>query len=341
MDYSKGYTSSFYMTLLDPVTWTDTGRMELISGSISRSETDIRQSANLSLRKWGLDGDQWIRIYMVAEYNGTLERIPLFTGIATSPSMQFDNGVSAVDVQAYSVLKPAQDVVLQHGWYARKNVSCEKIIRELLSGINAPLEFKYTSEENYLSDDVIAEDGETNVSMIEKILYDVEWVMYIRGDGTIVFENNHLDYKDTTAPVVTMSPYENDVIETSFTLNHDWFDCPNVLRATINEMTAVAKDEDPDSPLSIQNRGREVWAVEDNVDLLDDETIAEYAYERLHELQERSETASYNRRFLPNVNVTNKIRLGYPELSGDFIVESQTITLGHAAVTQEQIKRSV
>ena len=341
MDYSKGYTSSFYMTLLDPVTWTDIGRVEIISGSINRSETDLRQSANLSLRDWSFEGDQWVRVYMTTEYNGNIDRVPLFTGVATSPSMQFDNGVSVVDVQAYSVLKPAQDILLQHGWYARKGVNAETILRDLLSITNAPIRVDYDGSENRLADDIVAEDNETNVSMIEWILDSMGWVMYIEGDGTIVFAENPEYSHEPIDPVITMSPYENDVIETSFTLNHDWFDCPNVLRATVNEMTAVAKDEDPDSPLSIQNRGREVWAVEDNVDLLDDETIAEYAYKRLNELQERSETASYNRRFLPNVNITNKIRLGYPELSGDFIVESQTITLGHAAVTQEQIKRSV
>ena len=341
MDYSKGYTSSFYMTLLDPITWTDTGRIELMSGSISRSETDLRQSANLSLRSWDYSGDQWVRIYMVSEANGSLDRIPLFTGIATSPSDSYSLGVTTSNVQVYSVLKPAQDIYLQHGWYARKNAGCEKVIRELLSNLNAPLEFNYDTDEGYLQDDIIAEDNETEVSMVEKILASVKWVMYIRGDGTIVFEKSHDDFNDVSDPVVTMAPYENDVIETSFTLSHDWFSCPNVFRATYNEMTAVARDESDESPLSVQNRGREVWAVEDNVELLDDETIAEYAQARLYELQERSETASYNRRFLPDVNVTNKIRLDYPELSGDFIVTSQTITLGHAAVTQEQIKRSV
>lgn len=340
MDYSKGYTSSFYMTLLDPVTWTDTGRIELVSGSISRSETDLRQSASLSLLEWGLSGDRWIRIYMVSERNGDQDRIPIFTGMATSPSTHYNNGVSTVDLQAYSVLKPAQDVYLQHGWYARKNVRCEKLIRELLSGINAPIIFNSTNEDNYLTDDIIAEDNETELSMIEKILKAVNWVMFIRGDGTIVFENNHDSYSDSSLPVATFSPY-NDVIETSFTLDHDWFDCPNVFRATLNEMTAVARDEDPDSPLSVQNRGREIWASEDNVDLLDDVTIAEYARWKLVELQERSETVSYNRRFVPDLNVTNKVRLAYQQVSGDFIVESQTMTLGHALVTQEKIKRSV
>lgn len=341
MDYSQGYTSSFYMTIIDPISWADLGRIEIISGSINRSETDLRQSASLTLKSWDFEGDQWIRVYMVSEYNGNIERVPLFTGIATSPSTSYSNGVSTVTIQAYSVLKPAQDIILQHGWYARRGISAETIIRDLLSVTHAPIVVNYNGAENRLADDLVAEDNESNASMLEWVLDAMSWVMYIDGDGTIVFDRNPEYSDEPIDPVVTMAPYENDVIETSFTINHDWFECPNALRATVNEMTAVAKDEDPDSPLSIQNRGREVWVVENNVDLLDDETIAEYAKYRLGELQERYETVSYNRRFLPNVNVTNKIRLGYPELSGDFIIESQTITLGHAAVTQEQIKRSV
>lgn len=341
MDYSQGYTSSFYMTLLDPITWTDTGRIELISGSISRTETDLRQSADLTVRNWDYDSDQWIRVYMVADSKNDLERTPLFTGIATSPSDSYEHKITTSSVQAYSVLKPAQDIVLQHGWFAKKNTNCEDLIRDLLSDIHAPIVFNYNGEVKRLEDDIIAEDSETEVSMVEKILYAVDWVMYIRGDGTIVIESDHSSYNDTTDAIITMSSYENDVIETSFTINHDWFNCPNVLRATINEMTAIAKDEDPESPLSIQNRGREIWVTEDNVDLLDNETIAEYAMDKLREYQERSETVSYNRRYLPNVNVTNKVRLSYKELNGDFIVTSQNITLGHAAVTQEEIRRSV
>lgn len=341
-DFSKGYTSAFYATILDPVTWDDVERLEIVSGSINRTNTDLRQSASLTLRNYPYDTDRYIRIYMVANQLGSYERVPLFTGIATSPGYTYNAGVRDVTVQCYSVLKPLQDILLRHGWYIKEGSNCLNELQDLLSYTRAPVAFSdYDPEElkkNELEDDIIAEDNESNLSMIELLLYAIDWVMWINGDGTIVLAPNQED--PNIDPASIFSP-RNAVIETSFSVQHDMFDCPNCLRVTFNDYMAEAKDEDEDSPLSIQNRGREIWAVEDNVDLLKNETLAEYADKRLLELQDVSETISYDRRYLPEVNTDNKIVLAYPELSGEFIVESQNITLGHAAVVSEQIRRSM
>lgn len=340
MDYTKGYRAIFYATEFDPVTWTDSsaGRIELLSGSINRTNSELRNSASLTLKNYDNALDKWIRIYMISEQLGEQKRVPLFTGLATSPSDSYTGSVANVSMQCYSVLRPVEDIALEHGWYVRKNYNGVKAIEELLSATYAPV-VKTEESVAALDDYIVAEDQETNLSMIEKILYAIDWVMKIAGDGTIILSPAPvLGYTD---PVLTMSPTVNDIVEKTFSIEHDWFECPNALRVTYNELTAVAKDEDPDSPLSIQNRGREIWATESSPALGTDETLGEYTNNRLKELQEMSETASYERRFMPDVYTDDVVRLGYPNLNGDFIVESQTINLGHAATTSETVKRSI
>ena len=39
MDWARGYTSEYYMTVVDPATWRDISRIEITGGSIRR-ETD-------------------------------------------------------------------------------------------------------------------------------------------------------------------------------------------------------------------------------------------------------------------------------------------------------------
>jgi len=347
MDYTQGYRAIFYATEFDPVTWTDfsadlTRRIDLISGSISRTNTDLRQSASLVTKDYNIGFEQWIRIYMVAEQMGEQKREALFTGIATSPSDSHQGVVVNSNIQCYSVLKPAADIYLSRGWYANKNMNAITIIKELLKPINptnANVVITPNNAEAYLQDYVIAEDQETNLTMIEKILDAIGWMMQIQGDGTIVLSPYTLLGQDE--PVLTMSPYENDIVETSFNIEHDWFECPNCIRVTYNGAIAIYKDEDPDSPLSVQNRGREVWAVEDSPALSTGESLYEYAKLRLHELQEMNEVATYTRRFMPEVNVDDIVRLGYSDLSGDFIVETQNINLGYAANVSETVKRGV
>ena len=339
MDYSKGYRAIFYATVFDPVTWTDSsaGRIELLSGSVNRTNSELRNSASLTVKDYDSALDRWLRIYMVSEQLGEQKRVPLFTGLATNPNEDHNGSVANMSLQCYSVLKPAQDIQLEHGWFVAKNYNGVKAIKELLSCTKAPI---VETEEGIaaLDDYIIAEDQETHLSMVEKILDAIDWIMKIAGDGTIILSPAPiLGY---TEPVLTMSPNENDIVETSFSIEHDWFECPNVLRVTYNELTAIAKDEDPESPLSIQNRGREIWATESSPALGTDETLGEYTRARLAELQEIYETASYQRRFMPDVYTGDVIRLGYPDLNGDFIIESQSINLGHAATTSETVKRS-
>ena len=104
-------------------------------------------------------------------------------------------------------------------------------------------------------------------------------------------------------------------------------------------MTGIAREEDPDSPLSIQNRGREVWKSESGVNLASTESIAQYARRMLKQAQQVRKSASYTRRYMPNVRPSDLIRMAYPAqgLTGVYVVQSQTVALEYGAATDEQI----
>ena len=132
---------------------------------------------------------------------------------------------------------------------------------------------------------------------------------------------------------------ENDVIEPSLTVTYDWYSCPNVFRAVYGTDVAIYKDEDTKSLFSIPGRGREVWAEETSCALNDGETLKAYAKRRLEELQKVSTIISYDRRYDPDIYPTDVITLGYPEqeISGNFMVSSQTINLGFNGRTSEEV----
>ena len=91
MNWAKGYTSKYVARLVDRASFNDMEEIPIISGSISRDITsNLLESASIETHQ-RID-EQWERIYMIATQNGGSERIPLFTGLASTPARDI-NGV--------------------------------------------------------------------------------------------------------------------------------------------------------------------------------------------------------------------------------------------------------
>ena len=331
MNWKTGYTAAYYMTTVDPVTWRDLERIEITRGSINRVTEGLRESASIGCTNYGEMIEQWVRIWLEAKQEGSSARVPLFTGLATTPADNYSGQSKDNELQLYSVLKTADDVALLRGWYAPAGMSGAAVIKDLLSILPSPV--LIADNAPALTNHIIAEDNETRLSMTEKILVAIDWRMKITGDGTV-----HIEPKPEE-PSITFDPLENDVLETEITVQADLFSCPNVLLAIDNDLSAIARDDSENSPLSTINRGREVWAVETACDLADDETIEQYATRRLKEKQKIRKTAIYTRRFMPDIYPNDQIRLHYPaqDLDGVYTVKSQSISLEYSANTNEEI----
>ena len=291
----------------------------------------MRDSADITCINYN-DRENYVRLYLDVQQNGAAEHIPIFTGLTSAPSQDIDGILETNKIECYSVLKPAEDVLLQRGYYVPAEADGGIIIKDLLSVTPAPVEV--IGEAPALQTSIIAEDGENHLTMVDKILKAINWRMRILGNGTIQI------MPKATEAVRMFDPLNADVLEPSLTITRDWYQCPNVLRAVSGDLVAVARDDKEDSPLSTVNRGREVWAEESNVALNTGESIAEYAIRRLQELQLIETTAKYTRRYDPDVLVSDRVRLNYPRqgLAGVYEITSQRIKLGYGCTTEEEVK---
>lgn len=334
MEWNKGYTSKYYATIVDPDSWGDTDVLEIIDGSIKIESTGLRCSADLTCTQFSDSVETLIRVWLDTTQLGSRgSHTPLFTGYACSPDRRLEGKMEKKSLQCYSVLLPCDDILLPRGWYAPVNINGVTLIKTLLQPANAKVVVDSDDTDVILSHSIVAESGETNLSMIEAILTSINWRMQIDGMGVI-----HLSKYDLT-PKAKFDSIDNDILELSISIDHDWFNCPNVLRVILDEQVAIAYDYDSNTPVSINNRGREVWAEEDSVTLINNESLQAYANRRLKELQRVATKISYDRRFVPNILVDDVINLNYPdqELVGNFMISSQSITLGHNAKTAEEV----
>lgn len=331
MDWSKGYSAAYYLTVVDPKTWVDTSRIEVTGGTIQRNDGDLLESADIDCVNYTTDGEQWIRVWLDARQDSNYSHTPLFTGIASSPNKTLNGSYTNASIQCYSILKPAQDVLLPRGWYAPTDTNGGTLIRRLLSVCKAPIEI--ADDSKYLSSPIIAESGETNLSMAWMIANVIGWQIKIDGYGRVQVGPYDRNSK------WTFGINNNDSIELPIRVEHDWYNCPNVFRAISEGSSAVARDDDPDSMFSTIARGREIWQEEIDCDVPSDESLVEYAERRLKELQQVSTTASYDRRYHPLVGVFDVITLNYPNqgLVGQYMVTSQSVDLSYNARTAEEV----
>lgn len=320
------------MTLVDPVTWADKERVEITDGTISRTDTGLRQSADINCTDFDPEREQWIRIYLDAAQVGDVAHEALFTGLCSVPEQSMDGTRTEFPLACYSVLKPAEDVLLRRGWYAPAGFNGAELAADLLSVSAAPVVVQENAPS--LAQYIIAEDGENRLSMANRILTAINWRLRISGDGTITI-------CPRAAEISGVFGLDNDVIEPKLVKRADWFSCPNVLRAVSGDLTAVARDDREDSALSTVNRGREIWKEETSCDLNKGESLAQYAQRRLRELQSVAYSVRYTRRFDPQVLPGDMVQLRYPPqgLTDTYQVTSQTIDLGYGARTSEEVQR--
>lgn len=331
MNWAKGYSAQYYMTEVDPGTWRDVSTIQITEGSIQKELGSLRESADVTCVGYPETTEKWIRIYLDANQDGETGHVALFTGLASSPQDNYNGAFRECPLECYSVLKPVEDVALLRGWYAPAGVGCKAILQQLFSATPAPV--RIAENAPALTTSIIAEEGETSLTMVDKILAAINWRLRLTGNGTISIEPY------PTESAVRFDPLENDCIELDISVTEDWFSCPNVLLAVNGDLTAIARDDSSSSPFSTVNRGREVWTTESDVDLADGESIEEYAARRLKELQSRKKEVEYNRRFWPDVYPADIVTMYYPDqgLNGQFRITSQSIDLGYSAKTTEKL----
>ena len=296
--------------------------VDITSGSVTKTNDSLKEAADIELTE---DlGEAWIRVWVDARQNEGGGREAIFTGLLQCPETKWEGSRKSYAAECYSVLKAADDVKLQRGWYVLSGQNGAEQAARLLSIGMAPVTF----EENgpSLKDSIIAEDNETHLSMAEKIVNAIGWRIRISGDGRIQICPEEGEER------IVLDPQINDIVEPEITDIKDLYSCPNVLQVICGEQTYTAIDED-----AVAQRGRQIWATETISTLSDGESISDYTWRRLRELQSPARTVKYKRRFVPDIVAGDAVRLNFPQqgIDGIYRIDRQQITLGYNAQISE------
>lgn len=335
MNWNKGFSAQYDIMKVDPVSFLDMGFLKFTGGTIDNKASGLMQSADLAMTED--PGECWVRVYLKARQSGGGSRVALFTGLTSVPERKMDGIRPTYNVECYSVLKPADDMLVPRGYYVPAGTDAAAIAVELLSAGPAPVIADVAGPG--LEDPIVAEDDMSRLDVAWLILNAIGWRLRIDGDGTI-----HVSPQASEVSA-TFDTLSNDIIELAVTDEQDWFSVPNCIRVVSGQKYVEFKDDDPESKISTvgrkANRGGtgEIWMSDTASSIGSNESMAEYTIRTLREKQYPARMIGYSRRYMPGVLVSDLVTLNLArvKINGTFKVTSQRITLGYGCRTEEEV----
>lgn len=313
-DWLSSMQQTFEYYTVDPGTWKDDKKLDNVkSCTISRDlKTETLGSATINVTE--SVGECYIRVYMLAIQNGVTEKIPLGTFLVQTPSSSFNGKVRNVTMDAYTPLLELKENPTELGYSLLKgDNTMEKAYMIAREKMRAPV-VKAESSHTLFSD-FVANTNDTWLTFLSDLIANAKFHFDLDELGRVLFAPKQ--EMDSLQPVWTYNDDNSSILLPDITMDHDYYGIPNVVEVIYSSDKEIyygkAVNDDINSPLSIQNRGRTIRKIVTNPDGLGNPTnnqIQEYAEQLLKELSTVEYTISYTHGYCP-VRLGDCVRLNY------------------------------
>ena len=314
VDWLSSMQQTFEYYIVDPATWKDAKKIENVkSCSIIRdSDTGTLGSASINITE--SVGECYVRIYLITIQNGTKERHPLGTFLVQTPSTSFDGKVRNLSMDAYTPLLELKETKPPLGYSVMKGTNIMTIARQLTQeNTRAPV--VPASCDTNLFSDFVAETDDSWLTFLTDLLLNAKYSYDLDEMGRILFAPE----QDTASlqPVWTYNDDNSSILYPNLNMDHDLYGIPNIVEVIYSHGNGYyysrVVNDDPNSPTSTVNRGREIIHRVSDPDLIGDPTenqIDEYANRLLRELSSLEYTITYTHGYCP-VRVGDCVRFNY------------------------------
>ena len=313
-DWTKTMQQTFEYYIVDPGTWRDTRKINtVISSSITRDSTlETLGSASITIAE--SLGECYIRIYLITIQNGIREKHSLGTFLVQSPSYSFDGKIKNVTLDAYTPLLELKENPTPLGYSVLKDENildtAYRIVREQ---VRAPV-IKPQKDE-VLNTNFVANLNDTWITFVRDLIANADHSLALDDMGRIFFSPN----QDTMSlqPIWTFDDSNSSILYPELSVDRDLYGIRNVVEVIYSNGNEYyygkAVNNDPSSPISTVNRGRQITHRESNPSLLgspNQDRIQEYAENLLKEMSSLEYTVTYTHGYCP-VRIGDCVRLNY------------------------------
>jgi hypothetical protein len=320
---------TFEYYIVDPKTWKDKSILKNVkSCKINRDlSVDTLGSATIDITE--SVGECYIRSYLIVTQNGITSKHPLGTHLVQTPASSFNGKIRSVSMDAYTPLIELTENQPPIGYFIPKvtNENEQTKIMDIaymLTRENTRAPVVKAISDTKLSFDFVTDTSDNWLTVVRDLIsaaYDKDnskatYQFDIDELGNILFTPK----QDITSlqPVWTYDDSNSSILYPDLDMEHDLYGIPNVVEVSYSDSDgkesyyAKVKNEDKNSPVSIQNRGREILHRVTNPDVIvtSNEQLQQYAEQLLRELSSVEYTITYKHGYCPT-RVGDCIRLNY------------------------------
>ena len=327
-DWTQSMQRTYEYYIVDPNTWKDKQQIRTVkSCNISRdSEAETLGSNSINIAE--SLGECYIRVYLITVQNGIREKHALSTFLVQTPFSGFDGKSKTVSIDAYTPLLELKENPIPIGYFIPKqdrdsntNIMDEayKIVRERMRApvIRAVCDTK-------LQFDFVANTNDTWLSFNSDLIANAKYRFDLDPMGQVLF--SPIQDVASLQPVWTYTDDNSSIVLPNIDIEHDLYGVPNVVEIissrgyfdpktnSISYNAIYAENNDPDSPVSIQNRGRRIVHRVVDPEMSSVMTLKveyeEYAERLLKALSSLEYTVTYTHGYCP-VRLNDCVRLDW------------------------------
>lgn len=314
VDWLSSMQQTFEYYVVDPKTWKDVKILNNVKSCTINRDSEVETLGSATIDVSDLIGECYIRVYLITIQNGVRERHPLGTFLVQTPSWSFDGKTRDVSVDAYTPLLELKESPPPIGYSLLKDETIMSAAYRL-SREHARAPVVEASCATTLFTDFVANTDDTWLSFLTDLIANAKYIFALDELGRILF----LPEQDTASlqPVWTYNDDNSSILYHDISIDQDLYGIPNVVEVVYSNGSdcyhARVVNDDPNSPISTINRGREIIYRDTDPDLIGDPTenqTQEYAERLLRELSSLEYTITYSHGYCP-VRIGDCVRLNY------------------------------
>lgn len=305
---------TFEYYIVDPGTWKDIKKINnVISSKITRDE-ETETLGSLTLDIGEPLGECYVRVYLITIQNGIREKHPLGTFLVQTPSFGFDGKVKSVSMDAYTPLLELKENQPPLGYSILEGENIMDIAYRLVrDNVRAPVE--KVEEEDTLFYDFVANADDTWITFIYDLIANAKYTLGLDEMGRILFTPKQ--ELVSLQPIWTFDDGNSSILHPKLELTQDLYGIPNVVEVIFSNnrdyFYVRVVNDDPNSPISTVNRGREIVYRDTNPSTIGnptEEQLKFYAESLLKNLSSLEYKITYTHGYCP-VRIGDCVRLNY------------------------------
>lgn len=314
IDWLNSMQQTFEYYTVDPYTWKDKEQLACVTACTIKRDSTSNTLGSATIDVVDSIGEEYIRIYLIIIQNGNRYRIPLGTYLAQTPSSKFNGKIRTVSIDAYTPLLELNESMPPIGYSIPKKSNIMKMAYQLTAeNLRAPV-VDTTSNTN-LYYDFIANTDDTWLTFIKDLISNDKYKFELDELGRVIF--SPIQEVSSLQPIWTYTDDNSSILHPDVDTEHDIYGIPNVVEVIYSNDTDMfyskVENIDPNSPLSIPNRGRRIVHRDTNPSIIGNATkeeVDKYAERLLQELSSVEFKITYTHGYCP-VRVGDCVRLNY------------------------------